>query len=547
MSDAGEQPGREGAVEAGLTREELLRRAAAGGAALVAGGALAGAATGAPAAPAIKRGGVFRLGIAGAGAQDFIDGQHIVAKSDIARLVATFEGLAYFNEQYKPTLDGLAEELEAEKANQWLIRVRSGIEFHNGKTLTADDVIYSIRRTLNPKLGLFGRGGFSAVDPNNIRKLDNRTVRLFLKEPDVTLIDSFCQYFQGIVPVNYSPNGLGTRTGNALRFVGTGPYKVKTFIRGRQSIHVRNENYWRTGQPYFDEVRIINFPDDTARVNALLSGQVDAIVDLPYAQIPVARRRGNLKILESPTGAWNPISMRLDTAPFNDVRVRRAMRLLANRQQMVQQALAGHGRVANDLYSPFDLCYAGDEFPQRRYDPEQARSLLKQAGQEGLTVDLQTTAADTGMVEIAQILAQNAKAAGVTINVKNLDGGTFYGDQYLQWPFATDYWGTRNYLAQVSAGSLKESPFNESHWDSYQNYDRFVALYKQAKGSVDLKKRCELIKEMQRMEYNDGGHIIVYFKNLTDAYSNKVGGFKVDRGTLNLNKYGNGFRTIYFV
>ncbi len=542
MTDAGEPVESDGAVN-GLTREELLRGAAVGGV-LIATGGLSELADAAVAKP--KRGGTFRLGITGGGAKDFIDGQHIVAKTDIARLVTAFEGLSYFNEKYKP-VNSLAEELKAEKANQWLIRLRPGIEFHNGKTVTADDVIYSIRRTLDPKLGLFGRGSFGAVDPNRMKKLDKRTVRLFLTRADVTLIDAFSQYFQGIVPVGYCPDGLGSRTQNKLRYIGTGPYKVQSFVPGRQSVHVRNANYWRSGQPYFDKVIIIDFPDDTARINALLGGQVDAITDVPYAQLPLIRRRSNLKVYEAPTGAWNPISMRLDVPPFNDLRVRQAMRLLINRKQVVQEALAGHGRVANDIYSPFDLCYAGDEFPQHAYDPDKARSLLKAAGREGLTVDLQTSAADTGMVEEALILAQNARAAGVTINVKNLDGGTFYGDQYLKWPFATDYWGTRNYLQQVGVGSLKESPFNESHWDASPNYDRFVSLYRQALATVNVKKRCAIVKQMQRLEYDTGGHIIPYFKNLTDAYSKKVAGFKIDRGTLNLNKYGNGFRTIYFV
>jgi peptide/nickel transport system substrate-binding protein len=535
-------------VEAGegLSREELLRRAAAGGIVLAGAGGLTGIAEAALTAKP-KRGGTFRLGVAGGGSQDFIDGEHIVAKTDIARLVAGWESLARYDLNYKPILDGLAEELTAEKANRWVIRVRKGIEFHNGKTLTADDVIYSIRRTLIKKLGLFGYGPLSAIDPNRMKKLDKYTVRLFLTQPDVTLLDAFSQYYQGVVPVGYPTTALASRTTSKLRYVGTGPYMVKSFTPGRQSVHVRNPNYWRTGQPYFDEVIIIDFPDDAARVNALLSGQVDAITDVPYAQVPGVKSRKGFKVLESPTGAWNPISMRCDVAPFSDVRVRQAMRLLINRPQVVQQALSGHGHVANDIYSPFDLCYAGDEFPQRHYDPEQAKSLLKAAGQEGLTVDLQTTAADTGMVEEAQILAANAKAAGVTINVKNLDGGTFYGDQYLKWPFATDYWGTRNYLQQVGVGSLKDSAFDESHWFADPHYPQFVALFNKAKATIDLKKRCAIIKQMQALEYTNGGHIIAYFKNLTDAYSAKVAGFKVGKGTLNLNQYGNGFRTIYFV
>jgi peptide/nickel transport system substrate-binding protein len=275
-------------------------------------------------------------------------------------------------------------------------------------------------------------------------------------------MEAFAQYFQGIVPVGYQPNAVGK---GPLRFIGTGPFKVRSFTPGRESVHVRNENYWRTGQPWFDQVRVINFPDDAAKVNALLSGQIDAMTDVPFAQVPVVRGRRNLKIYTAQTGAWTPLCMRVDVAPFNDVRVRRAFRLLINRPQVVQQGLSGFGRVGNDIYSPFDPAYAGDEFPQRRYDPEQAKSLLRQAGQENLSVELITSPADTGMVEGATIFAQNAKAGGVDVTVRNVDGGTIYGDQYLKWPFSADYWGTRNYLQQVAAGVLKTAPFNETHWD----------------------------------------------------------------------------------
>jgi peptide/nickel transport system substrate-binding protein len=528
-------------VKPGMTRADIVRRAAALG--LVASATSLGPLTEAALARAnARRGGTFRLAVSG-GSTDFIDGQHIVAKSDIARLMAGFDSLAYFDENYRIRM-GLAEELTAEKANQYLIRVRDGVEFHNGKTLTIDDVIYSIRRTKNQKLKLFGNAGFGAIDLKRIKKLDSRTARLTLARADVTLMEAFAQYFQGVVPVGYQPNAVGK---GPLRFIGTGPFKVKSFTPGRESVHVRNENYWRTGQPYFDEVRIINFPDDAAKVNALLSGQIDAMSDVPFAQVPVVKRRGNLKLLVSPTGAWTPLCMRVDVAPFKDVRVRRALRLLINRPQVVQQGLSGFGRVGNDIYSPFDPAYAGDEFPQRRYDPEQARSLLRQAGQENLSIELITSPADTGMVEGATIFAQNAKAGGVNVTVKNVDGGTIYGDQYLKWPFSADYWGTRNYLQQVAAGVLKTAPFNETHWDAYPGYKRFESLYRQALATVDEKKRAQIIKDMQRMEYNDGGLIIWGFKNLTDAYSAKVGGFKVDKGTLNLNKYGNNFRTIFFV
>jgi len=525
-------------IERGMTRQDILRRAAALG--IVVGGSLGPLTEAAFAESQIKRGGTFRQATSG-GTTDFIDGQHIVAKSDIARLVATFDALARFDEKGVIKMH-LAEELKAEKANQYLIRVRKGVEFHNGKTLTIDDVIYSIKRTKNPKLKLFGNAAFGAIDPKRIKKLDKYTCRLFLSRPDVTLLEAFAQYFQGVVPKGYQPTAVGK---GPLQYIGTGPFKVKSFTPGRESVHVKNPNYWISGQPYFDQVRIINFPSDAAKVNALLSGQVEAMADVPFAQLPVVKSRA--KVLESPTGAWTPLCMRVDTPPFNDVRVRRAFRLLINRPQVIQQGLSGFGRVGNDIYSPFDPAYAGDEFPQRKYDPEQAKSLLKQAGHDGLSVELVTSPADTGMVEGATIFAQNAKAGGVNVTVRNVDGGTIYGDQYLKWPFSADYWGTRNYLLQAATGVLKTAPFNETHWDAYPNYPKFEALYRQELGTVDEKKRAQIIKEMQRMEYNDGGLIIWGFKNLTDGYSRKVGGYKVDRGTLNLNKYGNGFRTIYFV
>jgi peptide/nickel transport system substrate-binding protein len=528
-------------VQRGMTRQDLLRRAGALGI-VVAGGTFGPLTEAAFGSTQIKRGGTFRQATSG-GTTDFIDGQHIVAKSDIARLVATFEGLARFDEKGVIQMN-LAEELKAEKANQYLIRVRDGIEFHNGKTLTIDDVIYSIKRTKNPKLKLFGNAAFGAIDLNGIKKLDKRTCRLHLSRGDVTLMEAFAQYFQGVVPKGYQPNAVGH---GPLQYIGTGPFKVKSFVPGRESVHIKNQNYWRTGQPYFNEVRIIDFPSDAAKVNALLSGQVEAMADVPFAQVPVVKGKQNLRIYTAQTGAWTPLCMRVDVAPFNDVRVRRAFRLLINRPQVVQQGLSGFGRVGNDIYSPFDPAYAGDEFPQRHYDPEQAKSLLKAAGQEGLSVELITSPADTGMVEGATIFAQNAKAGGVNVTVNNVAGGVIYGDQYLKWPFSADYWGTRNYLLQAATGVLKTAPFNETHWDASPDYPKFEALYRQALATVDNKKRAELIKEMQRMEYNDGGLIIWGFKNLTDGYSAKVGGYKVDRGTLNLNKYGNGFRTIYFV
>ncbi len=224
---------------------------------------------------------------------------------------------------------------------------------------------------------------------------------------------------------------------------------------------------------------LVDFPEATARVNALLGQEVDAITNLPAAQIAVGQSNSALRVLVAETGAWQPFTMRVDQAPFNDVRVRQAMRLIVDREQMIQQVLSGHGRLANDLYAPYDPAYNKD-LPQRQQDLEQAKSLLKQAGQSDLRVQLVTSPVFQGIVEAAQVLAEQAKGAGVTISVMKVAPGRYYGDNYLQWMFAQDFWFTRTYLGQVAQSRLKNSPFNETHWKDPD----FVKLIDQAPSST---------------------------------------------------------------
>lgn len=517
-----------------ITRKELLRRAFAGAVVIGTSGVLGacGGDEGGNGGPqgqsqggsqTQKRGGIIRLGTAGGSSSDTIDAHTPTTHPDQARVVQLNDSLARYNEKFELELS-LAEEFSAEKADVWIIRLRQGLEFHNGKTVTADDVIFSLQRIIDPDVPAFGVAGLSSLDPNGMKKLDERTVRLTLKQPDVTIKDELGQYFNGIVPTDYNPK----------KPVGVGPFMFESFTPGQESRFVRNPNYWREGEPYADEIVIIDFPEATPRVNALLGGQVDAIDDVPFGQVPVIEGDSNLKILEAPSGGWLPFTMRIDSAPFDDVRVRQAMRLLVNRQEMVDQALAGHGTVANDLYSPFDVCYASD-LPQREQDIDQAKSLLRQAGQSDLTVELQTAEVAAGLVEAAQVIAEQAKAAGVTINVKKLDSGTFYGDNYLKWTFAQDFWGSRPYLQQAAAGSLPGSTYNETHWPPDNTY---IDLINEAKRTVDEDARCELLHQAQELEYNEGGHIIWGFFNHVDAHSTKLTGLLPDRGTLPLNQYG---------
>jgi peptide/nickel transport system substrate-binding protein len=518
-----------------LTRRDALLGAAAGGVLLGAGGILGACGSetvdvptsdsGATSLEGVRDGGTLRIGVAGGGADDSIDAHIPATVPDISRVFQLYEPLAGrdTNSDFELVL---AESIEPEKgAGTWAIRLRPDVTFHNGKPVTADDVLFSLQRIIDPKDPKTGAASISYIDLKRSRKLDDRTVRIQLKFPNVGFPDDLGQYFNSIVPTDYDP----------AKPVGTGPFMYDSFTPGERTEFKKNPDYWREDMPRADEVVIIDFPDDTPRVNALLSGQVDAITNLPPGQIAQVKSNDQFKVLISETGGWQPFTMRVDQEPFKDVRVRQAMRLLVDREQMIEQVLSGQGRVANDLYSPYDPAYNRD-LPQRKQDLDQAKSLLKQAGQSDLRVELVTSPVFQGIVEAAQVIAEQAKGAGVTINVRKVDTGTFYGDNYLSWTFAQDFWATRSYLSQVAQGSLPDSPYNETHWADPE----FLDLIGQARAELDEDKHIELLKAAQKIEYERGGLIVWSFSNQIDAYNTTVAGFQPAKSGFPLTNYGFG-------
>ena len=509
-------------LDGDMTRRQVLRGALSGGVVLASGGAIAacgggggGSSSSSQGAPVsggkLRAGGALRVGATGGGAKDTIDAHRPTADTDIMRVWNLYESLAVRTPDFSKLEMLLAESIEAGKTpKQWTIRLKQGVTFHNGKPVTADDVIFSLQRIVDPKDPKVGAASIGYVDAKGLKKMDDRTVQIPLQFANAGFPDDIGQYFNSIVPTDYDPS----------KPVGTGPFKYESFTPGQQSVFVKFADYWEKGKPYVDKLTIIDFPDDTARVNALLGGQVDAIDNLPAAQVTSVKANPNLRVLESETGAWQPFTMRIDAPPFSDPRVRQAFRLIVDRKQMVDQVLSGHGRIANDLYAPYDPAFAGD-LPQHNQDLEQAKSLLKQAGHENLTVELVTAPVFQGIVEAAQVFVQQAKGAGVNVKLRKVDSGTFYGDNYLKWPFAQDFWATRMYLTQVAQGDLANSPFNETHWKPAE----FVKLIQQARAELDTAKRKEVLHAAQKMQYDQGGYIIQYFSNILDAYSAKLGGF----------------------
>jgi len=523
-----------------VTRRQVLRGALSGGAVLAAGGVLSACgggnessgggggggsspATGASANAKLRTGGILRVGATGGGAKDTIDAHLPTADTDIMRVWNLYESLAVRTPDFSELQMLLAESIEPGKTTAtWTIRLKPGLTFHNGKPVTADDVIFSIQRITDPKDPKVGAASIGYIDRKSLKKMDDRTVRLQLQFANSAFPDDIGQYFNSIVPTDYDPKNP----------VGTGPFKYDSFTPGQQSRFTKFPDYWEKGKPYVDELVIIDFPEDAARVNALLGGQVDAIDNLPASQVTSVKGNPGLAVLISQTGAWQPFTMRVDAAPFDDARVRQAFRLIVDRQQMVNQVLSGQGRIANDLYAPYDPAYASD-LPQRKQDLEQAKSLLKQAGRENLSVELVTAPVFQGIVEAAQVFVEQAKGAGVKVKLRKVDSGTFYGDNYLKWPFAQDFWATRVYLTQVAQGDLPTSPFNETHWKD----PKFVSLIQQARAEADDAKRKDILHAAQKMQYDEGGYIIPYFSNIIDAYSSKLGGFVEAKSGFPLGNY----------
>jgi peptide/nickel transport system substrate-binding protein len=497
-----------------MTRRQLMVRAAALGLSTTAIGALLAACggTSAGAQPIAKprRGGELRAGLSGGSSSDTLDPHQGLTYLDTARANQIYNPLLKLNAAAQAEMV-LAEEISPHGSTaEWIIRLRSGVTFHDGKNLTADDVIFTFQRILNPKSPLTGATPLGPVDLNGLKKMDDRTVLVPMTSPYGSFLDQLSfWYYLYIVPVGFDP----------AKPNGTGPFKYQSFTPGQRSTFVRNPNYWKSGLPYLDTVTIIDFADNASLQNALLAGQVDAVGALEGAQLKTLSTNQHVRTVASHTGSITPFTMRVDQAPFNDEKVRQAFRLLVNRPQLISAALDNYAFAGADVSSPYDPDY--DSGLHRAQDIPQAKALLKAAGHENLTVELTTSAVATGTVQMSTVLAQQAKAAGVTINLKVVDPSTFFGPNYLSWTFSQDFYNYSPYLAQVAQSLLPTSPFNETHWHD----DHYVALYSEANATLDATKRKQIEHEMQQIDFTKGGYIIPCFIDALDAYNSKLTGY----------------------
>jgi len=495
----------------GLSRDELLRRALVGGAVLALPGLIGEGAASAAAGP--KRGGTFRVGMVGGGASEVISPTRALNEIDIARTRLLYERLVDF----KP--DGsiynqLAEDFSPSKdARRWKIKVRRGVSFHDGSPLTAADVAYSLQYIINPASKANAGSQLSFIKPQNIRKLDKYTVLITLDDPSATLRTTLSN--RGITIFKRGTTDFAVPN-------GTGPFKYKSFAPGERSVFVRNGAYRIHGGPYVDSVEIISISDPTARLNALAAGQVDAIGQLDFKLASQVTGNSKLRLINAGSGVYTCQFVFIDDPSFSDPRVRQALRLMVDRRQIIQNALLGYGRIGNDLACWLDPDYA-KQIPQRPYDPEQAKFLLKQAGKDGATFVLSTSDVAPAMLDSSVLIAEQAKKAGITINLNKAPADQYWSNYYLKNPFACTNWGYRPLDTQIAEGiESKAGGANETHWFD-PKFDKIVA---QARRTIDNKKRHDLWVGAQKMLWDQGGYIIWGFLNNVDATSSKVHGLK---------------------
>lgn len=522
-------PGWVGKPGGQVSRRGFLKLAGAG-AVLVGAGGLAAACGSSIAAPDTtpagaakpKRGGTLKAALSGGDSSDTLNPLVAINNVDFSRINNVYEGLATYDDD-AVVRNVLAEEMAPNAdATEWTVRLRSDVTWHNGKALGAEDLAFTIRQILNPKAPGSGAPALSPVDAKALTMLDRHTLRIPCTSPFASFPQVMAgpEYFQ-LVPVGFDPKHP----------VGTGPFKVASFTPGVQSTLVRNGDYWQSGLPYLDAIVTNDFTDETSQVNALLSGEVDVANLLSSASI-APLQTGSTATLISDGGGWTPFTMRVDRPPFNDVRVRQAMRLIVDRQQMLELVFGGHGTVGNDVFSIWDPEY-DRAIPQRQQDIAQAKFLLKQAGQEDLAVQLVTSDIAQGVVRAAEVFQQQATAAGVTVNLQNLNVTEFYGPNYLKWVFAQDYWYYTAYLAQVALATLPSAPYNECHFDDAV----YNSLYAEALRQTDATKQAELAHEMQLIDYDQGGYIIANFPPVIDGYNTKVHGLRSSRVGISLGNY----------
>ncbi|HEX7761688.1 MAG TPA: ABC transporter substrate-binding protein [Caulobacteraceae bacterium] len=461
-------------------------------------------------APSPRRGGRIRVASISSSTADTLDPAKGALSTDYVRHYMIYSGLTQFDAALTPR-PALAETIESRDRTLWRIKLRKGVQFHDGKTLTADDVVYSLLRHKNPATASKVKAiaaqfqEVKAVGPNEVE------VRLTGPNADLPTILATSHFL--IVK-----NGAADfRTA-----VGAGPYRLKLFKPGVRTIVVRNDAYWKPGHPYLDEIELIGIPDEVSRVNALLSGDVQLV----SAINPRSTRRVGASprhaILETKSGLYTDLIMRQDALPTANPDFVLAMKLLMDRELIRKALFRGYAAIANDQPIPPSNPYFLPGLPQRTYDPEHARFLLKRAGLLGVRLPVYASPAAEGSVDMGSILQEAAAGIGLRLAINRVPSDGYWSHHWMKHPLTfgnTNPRPTADLLFSLLFKS--DATWNEAGWKN-PHFDQLLVA---ARGEADEAKRKQIYGDMQVLVNQSGGVAIPVFISSLDAFDRRLKGF----------------------
>ncbi|MCW1951964.1 MAG: ABC transporter substrate-binding protein [Octadecabacter sp.] len=490
----------------GISRRGLLQSG-------VAAGVLA--ATGLP-LKAQTRGGKLTAGLSGANTSDSWDSR---THSDLY-MIASSQG-SVFDGLTEVAADGslvgeLAESWEASAdAKTWTFNLRQGVTFHNGKSFGADDVIESLQMHLGEESKSAAKPIVEAITEMN--KITDHQVQFVLAAGNADFPYLMSDYHLMMYPAGQIEEAIA-------QGIGTGLYQVTSFDPGvRMTASRYADHYKGDSAGFFDEIEYIAINDNTARMNALMTGQVDAINRIDFKTEALLRANPALRIQEVTGNQQYTFPMLTNSAPYNDVNVRKALKYGINRQEMVDKILLGHGAVGNDTPIGPANQYYNAEMEQLEYDPDQAKFYLQQAGIDSIDIDLSASnAAFEGAVDAAQLFQASAAAGGININVIQEPADGYWSNVWLNKPFCACYWSGRATEDWMFATAYEAGvPWNDSQWDG-DDSARFQELLITARAELDSDKRREQYYEMQQILRDEGGVLIPMFANYVQAVNNRI-------------------------
>ncbi|MEE6265538.1 ABC transporter substrate-binding protein [Streptomyces diastatochromogenes] len=456
-----------------------------------------------------KRGGRLRAAFAGGGASETLDPHKANLFADVARAKALFDKLADYGADLSAQ-PRLAARWEANPTlDRWRVTLRKAT-FHDGTPVTADDVLYSYRRIADPRQAFRARASLEPLDLAASRATGERDIEFVLKRPTAEFPNILAAFGAYVVPRH--------ATAFDHHPVGSGPFRFVSFAPGRSAVFRRHDGYW-DGAPHLDEIEFLVASEESARVNALLGGQVEYAHELDPTTARAHEGKGQIEIVRLRNSAMQAFCMKTDRPPFDDKRVREAFFLIADRTELVAGALSGAGVIGNDLFGKGYEYYATD-LPQRAPDLGRARYLLKQAGAERLRVTLDTSAVAAGFTEAASIFRDQAAKAGVTLDVKMGSKDSYWSDILNNGTLCCYRSGAMPIEAHLSQRLLSDSTTNATKW---QHRD-FDALYQQAQSTHAKQDRAALFARMQRRLYAEGGFLVWGFADWIIGTARRVKG-----------------------